>query len=87
MRCLASSERGIGTGLAFYLLEKLVASPNFSVRNDFPHIHTSHTLAWGLADLRVSAKPHANTSFIDPYFARFKQKGGCAISGHFFLRL
>jgi hypothetical protein len=28
--------------LLFYFPERLVASPNLSVRNDFPHIHTSH---------------------------------------------
>ncbi len=43
---------------------RLVASPNLTVRNDFPHIHTSTNVARGLAELRVSAKPRANTSFI-----------------------
>jgi len=28
--------------LLLYYTERLVASPNLSVRNDFPHIHTSH---------------------------------------------
>jgi hypothetical protein len=34
--------RAIGTNVASYSSERLVASPNLSVRNDFPHIHTSH---------------------------------------------
>jgi hypothetical protein len=39
---MARRESQLGTALAFPLSEKLVASPSFSVRNDFLHIHTSH---------------------------------------------